>query len=129
MKLVDINNEFLKVKNQLPTFPDFKKKNLAMAILAAQTCGLKDHLIYGKIKKINDVNENIAKTLYANGKNLNEIISEALVKFKNDSSLIWLDIHIYILHASRLCRPPRGRTITPHHQSHTRTLTVRPLEI
>ena len=35
-----------------------------------------------------DVNENIAKTLYANGKNLNEIISEALVKFKNDSSLI-----------------------------------------
>ncbi len=56
MKLVDINNEFLKVKNQLPAFPDFKKKNLAMAILAAKICGLKDHLIYGKIKKINDVN-------------------------------------------------------------------------
>ncbi len=56
LKLVDINNEFLKVKNQLPAFPDFKKKNLAMAILAAKTCGLKDHLIYGKIKKINDVN-------------------------------------------------------------------------
>jgi DUF2075 family protein len=35
-----------------------------------------------------DVNENIAKTLYANGKNLNEIISEALIKFRNDSSLI-----------------------------------------
>lgn len=32
-----------------------------------------------------DVNENIAKTLYANGKNLNEIISEAIIKFKNDS--------------------------------------------
>ena len=56
LKLVDINNEFLKVKNQLPAFPDFKKKNLAMAILAAKICGLKDHLIYGKIKKINDVN-------------------------------------------------------------------------
>ena len=27
-----------------------------MAILAAKICGLKDHLIYGKIKKINDVN-------------------------------------------------------------------------
>ena len=35
-----------------------------------------------------DVNENIAKTLYANGKNLNEIISEAIIKFKNDSFLI-----------------------------------------
>ena len=56
LKLVDINNEFLKVKNQLPTFPDFKKKNLAMAILAAKICGLKDLLIYRKIKKINDVN-------------------------------------------------------------------------
>ncbi len=56
LKLVDINNEFLKVKNQLPAFPDFKKKNLAMAILAAKICRLKDHLIYGKIKKINDVN-------------------------------------------------------------------------
>ena len=55
-KLVDIDNEFLKVKNQLPAFPDFKKKNLAMGILAAKICGLKDHLIYGKIKKINDVN-------------------------------------------------------------------------
>ncbi len=56
LKLVDINNEFLKVKNQLPAFPDFKKKNLAMTILAAKICGLKDHLIYGKIKKIHDVN-------------------------------------------------------------------------
>ncbi len=56
LKLVDINNEFLKVKNQLPVFPDFKKKNLAMAILAAKICGLKDHLIYRKIKNINDVN-------------------------------------------------------------------------
>ena len=56
LKLVDINNEFLKVKNQLPAFPDFKKKNLAMAIYAAKICGLKDHLIYKKIKKINDVN-------------------------------------------------------------------------
>ena len=27
-----------------------------MAILAAKICRLKDHLIYGKIKKINDVN-------------------------------------------------------------------------
>jgi len=56
LKLIDINNEFLKVKNQLPAFPDFKKKNLAMAILAAKICGLKENLIYGKIKKINDVN-------------------------------------------------------------------------
>ena len=27
-----------------------------MAILAAKICGLKDHLIYNKIKKIKDVN-------------------------------------------------------------------------
>ena len=56
LKIVDINSEFLKVKSQLPTFPDFKKKNLTMAILVAKICGLKEHLIYGKIKKINDVN-------------------------------------------------------------------------
>ena len=56
LKIVDISSEFLKVKNQLPAFPDFKKKNLAMAISVAKICGLKEHLIYGKIKKINDVN-------------------------------------------------------------------------
>ena len=55
LKILSIHNEFLKVRNYLPSFPDFKAKNLAMAILAAKICGLKDHLIYNKIKKIKDV--------------------------------------------------------------------------
>ncbi len=55
-KIVDIDSEFLKVESHLPTLPDFKKKNLTMAILAAKICGLKEYLIYGKIKKIKDVN-------------------------------------------------------------------------
>ena len=56
LKIIDINSEFSKIKSQLPTFPDFKKKNLSMAILVAKICGIKEHLIYEKIKKINDVN-------------------------------------------------------------------------
>ena len=39
----------------MPKFNDFKTKNLAMAILAAKICGLKDKLIYQKIKMIKDV--------------------------------------------------------------------------
>ncbi len=56
LKIVDINSEFLKVKSQLPTLPDFKIKNLTMAILAAKICGLREQLIFKKIKKIKDVN-------------------------------------------------------------------------
>ena len=36
--------------------PDFKIKNLAMSILASKICGLKENLIYKKIKHIKDVN-------------------------------------------------------------------------
>ena len=38
------------------TFPEFKIKNLAMAIMAAKICGLKENLIYEKIRNIKDVN-------------------------------------------------------------------------
>ena len=55
LKVVDINEEFFRIKNYLPTFPEFKIKNLAMAILASKICGLKKNLIYGKIDKIKDV--------------------------------------------------------------------------
>ena len=55
LKILNINSEILKIKNSLPKFNDFKTKNLAMAILAAKICGLKDKLIYQKIKMIKDV--------------------------------------------------------------------------
>ena len=42
LKIIDINSEFSKIKSQLPTFPDFKKKNLSMAILVAKICGIKE---------------------------------------------------------------------------------------
>ncbi len=56
LKLISINNEFLRIKKYMPTFPDFRIKNLAMAILASKICGLKENLIYKNIKKIKDVN-------------------------------------------------------------------------
>ena len=56
LKIIDINNEILKIKNQLPDLPDFKVKNLAMSIMASKVCGLKENLIYKKIKKIKEVN-------------------------------------------------------------------------
>ena len=56
LKLLDIKQEFNKIKNFLPTLNDFKIKNLSMAILAAKICALKDKIIYSKLKKIKDVN-------------------------------------------------------------------------
>ena len=52
LKIIDVNSEILKVNNLLPTFPIFKIKNLAMAILAAKICGINENLIYRKLKKI-----------------------------------------------------------------------------
>ncbi len=56
LKILDINNEFNKIRNILPEYSEFKVKNLSMAIIAAKICGLKKKSIYRKIKKIKDVN-------------------------------------------------------------------------
>ena len=56
LKIVDINKELSKANEHLPSLPDFKIKNLAMSILASKICGLKENLIYKKIKNIKDVN-------------------------------------------------------------------------
>ncbi len=56
LKIFGIQKEFEKIKNfSLDFNNDFKIKNLAMAIKAVNLCGLKDKLIYSKIKKIKDV--------------------------------------------------------------------------
>ena len=55
LKIVDINKELSKVNEHLPSLPNFKIKNLAMSILASKICGLKENLIYKKIKNIKDV--------------------------------------------------------------------------
>ena len=56
LKLINIKSEFTKVKNYLPNLPDFKIKNLTMAILASKICGLKESNIYRNLKRIKDVN-------------------------------------------------------------------------
>ena len=57
LKLLDIDNEFTKIKNfYSKTSNDFKIKNLSMAVKALKLCGLKKKLIYHSIKKIKDVN-------------------------------------------------------------------------
>ncbi len=56
-KLLDIDNEFTKIKNiYLKTSNDYKIKNISMAVKALKLCGLKEKLIYSSIKKIKDVN-------------------------------------------------------------------------
>ena len=55
-KLLDINQEFEKIKNLSSKFDtSFKVKNLAMAIKAVKLCGLKDYLIYESLKNLKDV--------------------------------------------------------------------------
>ncbi len=57
LKLLDIDDEFTKIKNFYPNISnDFKIKNLSMAVKALKLCGLKKKLIYNSIKKIKDVN-------------------------------------------------------------------------
>jgi len=57
LKLLDIDDEFTKIKNFFPNISnDFKIKNLSMAVKALKLCGLKKKLIYNSIKKIKDVN-------------------------------------------------------------------------
>ena len=57
LNLLDINNETEKIKYSSKHLNgDFKIKNLAMAIIAARICGLKEKSIYKVIKKIRDVN-------------------------------------------------------------------------
>ena len=56
-KLLDIDNEFIKIKNiYLTTLNDYKIKNISMAVKALKLCGLKENLIYNSIKNIKDVN-------------------------------------------------------------------------
>jgi MurE/MurF fusion protein len=55
-KLLEISEVQEKLKNQFSeTLNDIKIKNLAMAINAIKSCGLKDNIIYGKISKLKDV--------------------------------------------------------------------------
>ena len=57
IKILDIKQEAKKIENySLNTIRDYKRKNLAMAILATKLCGLKDKLIYSSIKKIKSIN-------------------------------------------------------------------------
>ena len=54
--LLDIRKEFEKIKNiSLEPVSDFKIKNIAMASEAIKLCGLKEELIYKKVKKLKDV--------------------------------------------------------------------------
>ena len=56
INILDVSKEIEKIKkNYSKIFVDYRIKNLAMAILSAKICGLKEKLIYQKIKKIKDV--------------------------------------------------------------------------
>jgi MurE/MurF fusion protein len=56
LKLIEINKLVKKIKDiYLNEGSEFKKKNLAMAIVAARLCGLKDKKIFKVLKKIKDV--------------------------------------------------------------------------
>ena len=56
LNLLDISKEIEKIKySSIHLNDDFKIKNLAMAIIAAKICGLKEKKIYKVIKKIKDV--------------------------------------------------------------------------
>ena len=56
INILDVSKEIEKIKkNYSKIFVDYRIKNLAMAILSAKICGLKEKLIYQKIKKLKDV--------------------------------------------------------------------------
>ena len=56
LKLIEINKIIEKIKNtSFNENSDFKIKNLAMAIMAAKSCGLKESTIFDSLKKIKDV--------------------------------------------------------------------------
>ena len=69
IKLLDISKETNKIKKiNTKLNSDFKTKNLAMAIEATKLIGLKEKLIYGAIKKIQDVNGRLELVKkYSNG--------------------------------------------------------------
>ena len=69
IKLLDISKETNKIKKiNTKLNSDFKTKNLAMAIEATKLIGLKEKLIYGVIKKIQDVNGRLELVKkYSNG--------------------------------------------------------------
>ena len=69
IKLLDICKETNKIKKiNIESNSDFKTKNLAMAIEATKLIGLKEKLIYGVIKKIQDVNGRLELVKkYSNG--------------------------------------------------------------
>ena len=69
IKLLDISKETNKIKKiNTELNSDFKTKNLAMAIEATKLIGLKEKLIYGAIKKIQDVNGRLELVKkYSNG--------------------------------------------------------------
>ena len=57
LRLLDISTELKKISNNnLEINSDFKIKNLAMAIAAAKSCGLKEKSIFKIIKNLKDVN-------------------------------------------------------------------------
>ena len=57
LKLLDITNTFNKIKNISASLTgQFQKKNLSMAILATQLCGLKKKKIIQTLKKITSIN-------------------------------------------------------------------------
>ena len=57
LRLLDISKELKKINNNnLKPNSDFKNKNLAMAIAAAKSCGLKEKSIIKTIKNLKDVN-------------------------------------------------------------------------
>ena len=101
--------KFLGIKNTIELindFPktltgDFQKKNLSMAILAAQLCGLRSNKILKKLKKIKNINgrlelirkfpNNIKVFIdYAHTPEaLSEVIKSIKQKFKNNISLVF----------------------------------------
>jgi MurE/MurF fusion protein len=56
LKLLTITKKIDQIKNISDSFPSsFQKKNLAMAILAAQLCGLKSNKIKNSLKKLKNI--------------------------------------------------------------------------
>ena len=57
LRLLDISKIINQIKDvSKPLSSSFQKKNLSMAILAAQLCGLKSSNIHNTLKKIRNVN-------------------------------------------------------------------------
>ena len=102
LRLLNIQNSINQIKNIPESIPGyFQKKNLSMAVLAAQLCGLKSNKIFQTLKKVRNIdgrlelvkkfpnNINVFIDYAHSPEALSEVIKSIRKNFNNNISLVF----------------------------------------